>query len=186
MKRPTFAQGTVVAAALAFSVSVVIAALTPFIGFSSVIRLVVPLVWLAYLGYLLRSSHERIGRVTTLSMWSLLAIATWWFAPSLYLYVLIHIAAIWLVRCLYFYAGIFPAALDLLLTAFSVCACAWAISRTGSEFIATWCLFFVQAFFVAIPKSIGKGRSTPQAADNAAFERARRQADAALRQLIHQ
>lgn len=195
MKRPGFLHGVIVAAVLAFAASIVIAALTPFVGFGSVIRLVIPALGLAYLLYLLGQSTERLGRVTTISVWSALAIATWWMSPSLPLYLLIHVGAVWLVRSLYFYSGALPALADLGLTALSVAAGIWAVSRTGSAFLATWCFFLVQSLFVLIPASVsqwkknsltqyqGNQNQDNEEQHNQAFERARRQADQALRQL---
>ena len=188
MKRPGFLHGVIVAAVFGFFASAVVATLTPFIGFGSVIRLVVPALGLAYLLYLMSRSKERLGRVTTLTLWSTLAVVTWWLAPPLPLYLLIHIAAVWLVRSLYFYSGVIPALMDLGLNALSISAAVWAITRSGSVFLATWCFFLVQALFVVIPPTI-KGKTMPErstALDSENFERARRQADAALRQLFAQ
>ncbi len=188
MKRPTFFHGVIVAAVLGFFASAVIATLTPFVGIGSVIRLVIPGLGLAYLLFLFSRSEERVGRVTTLTLWSVLAAASWWIAPPLPLYLLIHVAAVWLVRSLYFYAGLFPALMDLGLSALSISASVWAITRSGSVFLATWCFFLVQALFVAIPPAI-KEKSTPQrntATENEKFERAKRQADEALRTLFTQ
>jgi hypothetical protein len=101
---------------------------------------------------------------------------------------LIHVAAVWLVRSLYFYSGVMPALMDLGLSTLSVSATIWAITRSGSVFLATWCFFLVQALFVTIPPAIKKTK-TPQrnaVAENENFERARRQADQALRQLFTQ
>jgi len=188
MKRPLFFQGVLVAAVLAFGASVVIGALTPFVGVGSVIQLVIPAVSLAYVMYLLRSSTERVGRITTLSLWSALAVTVWWIGPPLPFYVLVHVCAVWLVRSLYFYSGIFPALIDLGLSAMSVSAFIWAISRTGSVFLAAWSFFLVQALFVAIPASINSKRKAEKspALDNGPFDRARRQADQALQQLFTQ
>ncbi|MCH7510396.1 MAG: hypothetical protein IIB68_11265 [Proteobacteria bacterium] len=188
MKRPGFLHGVIVAAVFGFFASAVVATLTPFVGFGSVIRLVIPALGLAYLLYLMSRSKERLGQVTTLSLWSALAIVTWWVAPPLPLYLLIHVAAVWLVRSLYFYSGVMPALMDLGLNALSISAAVWAITRSGSVFLATWCFFLVQALFVAIPPTI-KGKTKPElntALDSENFERARRQADAALRQLFTQ
>ena len=188
MKRPSFLHGVIVAAVFGFFASAVVATLTPFIGFGSVIRLVVPALGLAYLLYLMSRSKERLGRVTTLTLWSTLAVVAWWLAPPLPLYLLIHIAAVWLVRSLYFYSGVIPALMDLGLNALSISAAVWAITRSGSVFLATWCFFLVQALFVVIPPTI-KGKTMPErstALDSENFERARRQADAALRQLFTQ
>lgn len=183
MNRPSFFHGVLVAAALAFGASAIIAALTPFVGIGSVVRLSIPLVSLAYILYLLRASNERIGTITTLSLWSALAIATWWISPPLPLYLLIHAGAVWLVRSLYFYSGVVPALLDMGLTALSIAGFAWAASRTGSVFMATWCLFLVQALFIVIPQSIRNRSAAQTDVGNEPFDRARRQADQALRLL---
>ena len=188
MKRPGFLHGVIVAAVFGFFASTIVATLTPFVGFGSVVRLIIPALGLAYLLYLMSRSKERLGRVTTLSLWSALAIATWWVAPPFPLYLLIHVAAIWLIRSLYFYSGVIPALMDLGLNALSISAAVWAITRSGSVFLATWCFFLVQALFVAIPPTIN-GKAKPElntALDSENFERARRQADAALRQLFTQ
>lgn len=188
MNRPGFFHGVVVAAVLGFFASAIVATLMPFAGLGAVVRLVIPILGLAYILYLLNRSAERLGRVTTLTLWTAMAGLTWWFAPPLPLYLLIHVGAIWLVRSLYFYSGIMPALMDLGLCALSVSAAMWAITRSGSVFLATWCFFLVQALFVAIPPAIRRRQEArpDAAADNAAFEQARRQADTALRQLFTQ
>ena len=187
MKRPSFIQGVIVAAVLGFFASAVLATLTPFVGLAAVIRLVVPALGLAYLLYLFSRSKEKLGRVTTLTGWGVLAAVAWWFAPPLPLYLLIHVGAIWLLRSLYFYSGLVPALMDLGISALSVSATVWAISRSGSVFLATWCFFLVQALFVAIPPSLGRrGSDDDRPADNQRFDHARRQADRALRQLFTQ
>ena len=188
MKRPSFIHGVIVAAVLGFVASVTVAALTPFVGLGAVIRLVIPALALAYLLYLFSRCTEKLGRVTTLTFWSALAAATWWFAPPLPLYLLIHVGAIWLVRSLYFYSGLVPALMDLGVSTLSVSATVWAITRSGSVFLATWCFFLVQALFVTIPPALKRKQATAAAgaADNSSFDNARRQADTALRQLFTQ
>ena len=188
MKRPTFFHGVIVAAVLGFFASAVVATLTPFVGLGSVIRLAIPGLGLAYLLFLFSRSEERVGRVTTISLWSALAVVTWWVSPPLPLYLLIHVAAVWLVRSLYFYSGLLPALMDLGLSALSISASVWAITRSGSVFLATWCFFLVQALFVAIPPAVKEKEKQERniAADNERFEQARRQADAALRTLFTQ
>lgn len=186
MKRPSFIRGVVVAAILAFFASAVVATLTPFIGLDAVIRIVIPALSLAYLLYLLSSNNERTGRVTTLSVWMVMAVVTWWIAPPLPLYMLIHVGAIWLVRSLYFYSGVLPALMDMGVSTLSISASVWAITRSGSVFLATWCFFLVQALFIAIPPAMQRTRNARQdtAFENETFEQARRQADQALRQLF--
>ena len=188
MKRPTFFHGVIVAAVLGFFASAIVATLTPFVGLGAVVRLVIPALALAYLLYLFSRSTERLGRVTALSAWTVLAVLAWWVAPPLPLYLLTHVAAIWLLRSLYFYSGLVPALIDLGISTLSISATVWAITRSGSVFLATWCFFLVQALFVAIPPALAKKRTeqrnTP--AESEQFETARRQADQALRQLFTQ
>ena len=188
MKRPTFFHGVIVAAVLGFFASAVVATLTPFVGLGAVLRLVIPALALAYLLYLFSRSRERVGRVTTLTLWGALAAVSWWLAPPLPLYLLVHVAAIWLVRSLYFYSGVMPALMDLGISAFSVSATVWSISRSGSVFLATWCFFLVQALFVAIPPAIKSAKKSQGniASESKNFEQARRQADQALQQLFTQ
>lgn len=188
MTRPTFFHGVIVAAVLGFFASAVVAALLPFVGTGAVLRLTIPGLGLAYLWFLFSRSRERVGRVTTFACWSTLAVAAWWFAPPLPLYLLIHVAAVWLVRSLYFYSGVLPALMDLGLNALSVSAAVWAATRSGSVFLATWCFFLVQALFVAIPPSVRRPRQDRRAATagDATFENARRRADQALHQLFTQ
>ena len=186
MKAPGFSHGVVIAAVFGFFASVFVATLTPYLGFGSVFRLIIPALGLAYLLYLMNRSKHRVGRVTTLLLWTVLAVTTWWSTPPLTFYLLIHVVAIWLVRSLYFYSGVLPALMDLGLNALSVSASVWAFSRSGSVFLAVWTFFLVQALFVAIPPRVR--RKTKPACDrdteSETFRHARRQADAALRQLF--
>jgi hypothetical protein len=186
MKRPSFFHGVIVAAVLGFFASAVVATLVPLVGFGTVIRVVIPTVALAYVLYLFSRSSERLGRATALSFWALLAAATWWIAPPLPLYLLVHVAAIWLLRSLYFYSGVMPALLDLGISALSISAAVWSISRSGSVFLATWCFFLVQALFVTIPPAMRKLGTKQLRAGNETFEHAKRNADRALRQLFTQ
>ena len=185
MKKPTFVHGVMVAAVLAFVASAVIATVTPLVGFRSVAYLVVPALAFAYLLYLFKSTEERVGRISVLTLWSVFAIATWWFNPTLAIYLLLHVGAIWLVRSLYFYAGVFPSLLDLGLNVVSISAFGWAIERTGSIFLGIWCFFLVQALFVVIPKSFTKSESEKRhAAEIDRFSHAERQANQALQKLF--
>jgi hypothetical protein len=79
-----------------------------------------------------------------------------------------------------------PALMDLGVSALSIFATVWAISRSGSVFLATWCFFLVQALFVAIPPTMKSAQKSKRntATESKNFENARRQADHALRQLF--
>ncbi|MDH4048712.1 MAG: hypothetical protein OEW68_00540 [Gammaproteobacteria bacterium] len=186
MKRPGFFHGVAAAAVLGFAASAVIAVLTPLLGLGTVIRLLIPGLALAYILYLFSRNEEKTGRATTLALWAAMSLVAWWFAVPLPFYLLMHAAAIWLVRSLYFYSGVVPSLLDMGLTGVSIVTSIWALSRTGSVFLGTWCFFLVQALFAAIPQSLTKRPRIPQPASDDGFDRARRQADTALKQLISQ
>lgn len=186
MKRPSFLHGVFVAAVLGFFASAIVATLTPFVGIGAVVRLLIPTMALAYLLYLFSRNTERLGRVTAIALWAVLAVITWWLAPPLPVYLLVHVGAIWLIRSLYFYTGVMPALLDLGISALSISATVWAMSRSGSVFLATWCFFLVQALFVAIPPAMNSRGTKPGYTGNENFEHAKRNADRALRQLFTQ
>ena len=75
------------------------------------------------------------------------------------------------------------ASIALLLAAAAVLAFGWVFMRTGGVFLATWSFFLVQALWVAIPTRIGGNKAARAPGGNDRFDRARRQADEALRQL---
>jgi hypothetical protein len=185
MKRPGFLQGVCAAAVAAFLAGASVASLTTFVGVAAAVRLVIPLLGLAYILYLFSRNDERTGRITTIGAWLLVSMASWWLVSSLPAYLLVHVALIWLVRCLYFYAGVIPALLDLGLTLLSIAAASWAMTRSGSFFLATWCFFLVQALFSAIPGRVGRSGRATQAppAGSQRFDAARQQAERALKQL---
>jgi hypothetical protein len=185
--RPRLIQGITAAAILAVSAAALVAVLASFLGLATIIRLCTPLIALAYLLYLLRSTRARTGRVVTLSAWSVMALAAWWFVPSLAFYLLLHAGAIWLVRSLYAYSSLMTALADLVMSASAAVIFTWAFMRTGSVFLATWSFFLVQAFWIYIPAHLrGRLSGKPTDTDDGKFDRARRQADAALHQLFSQ
>ncbi len=184
MKRPGLLQGITVSAALALLTAIALAAAPSAMATPVFVRLLAPLIALAYLAFLLRCSAEKTGRVTLLSAWLVVSAASWWLVPSLTFYLLIHAGMIWLIRSLYFYAGILPALMDLGLTWISVAAFTACTARTGNLALATWCFFLMQALFVYLPADLRKRHASADAIDNRGFERARQQADNALRQLM--
>lgn len=183
MKRPSFLYGVAVALALAAGGAAVMTTLAPLLGPATALRPIVPAVGLIYLVSLFRGNDRSTGRITTVALWFVVAGVTWAAAPPIAVYVLIHAAMLWLVRSLYFYASALPALLDLGLSTLSVAVATWAITRSDSLFLAIWCFFLVQAAFVVIPQRLGLP-ALEDGIDDDAFERARRRADAALRQLF--
>lgn len=192
MRQLSFMSGAAVAFTLALTAGTAVLVFAPAVGMSSLLKLLASSLGFLYLVWLIRGSRRRSGHLVALAFWGVLSVGTWFFAPTLSMYLLVHIAAIWLIRSLLVYAGLFPALLDLGLTAVSATAAGLAFSRSGSVFLATWCFFLLQALFVAIPIRVSQIRVAPKSCstglddevDNEAFETARRRGDAALEQLF--
>ena len=83
MKAPTFLQGAIAAAILAFFASATIATLTPFLGLGAVLRLAAPMLAAAYLFYFLRASRQGDERLATLDLWSAVEGDSGYIAPRL-------------------------------------------------------------------------------------------------------
>jgi hypothetical protein len=159
MKIPSFLNGVLLALALSLSAAVGFAALTTVMFPGLVIRLLI-----AGLGL--------IG-----------AVAAAFFSPSLLVYLTVHVGMVWLIRALYYTAGVLPALLDLGLSALALAAAVWAAGQTGSVFLAVWSFFLVQALFVVMPRSVRDPAPLKDGVRDDEFERAHRNAEAALRRL---
>jgi hypothetical protein len=176
--------GTGLAAALVLSAcgAALLAALAPWLGSGTALRLGVAALGFGYALYLIARSGERVGRLTTLAGWLAVAGVVWLAGLPLAGYVLAHLGLVWLVRSLYYYSGLMPAIADLGLTALGAAFAAWAALRSDSAWLALWCFFFVQAFHATIPASLAHNSPAQRPADDV-FARAQRTAEAAVRRL---
>jgi hypothetical protein len=185
MTRPTFLEGVGVALLASLGAGAAYAGLGLFFPVGLALRLVIAGLSLGYLLYLLGRSRERVGRISLLLLWGLMAAGSWLLGLSLPLYVLAHLGLVWLVRVLYHQSGFLAALLDLGLAALGLGAALWAAGHSGSLFLACWSFFLVQALFTAIPVRFGGGPAPANPADDR-FEQAHRAAEAALRSLATQ
>lgn len=191
MKTPSFMNGAVLALAFSVAAAALFATLTMVIMPGVVMQWLIAGLGLAYTLYLLRQTTARIGRVTTVAAWCIGTVATWVFSPSLAMTLIIHVGMVWIIRVLYFSNGALPALLDLGLSALALAAGVWAAGQTGSVLLAVWSFFLVQALFGSIPRSLTTQALTRRAtergmrpgADEEPFERAHRNAEAAVRRL---
>ena len=185
MKQPTFFKGVLVALVMSLVGSVLFTVLSPLFGGEVILRWLIAGMSLGYVVYLLKRSHEPVGRITVVLGWALLASIIGFLELSLPLYLMTHLLGVWLIRSLYYYAGILPALLDLGLSTLSLATGLWAFFHSGSLFLSIWSLFLVQALFVAIPSSIrSKATETEaQPLSGERFEQAHRSAKSALRKL---
>jgi hypothetical protein len=180
---PSLGAGLAVAFVLSASGAAVLTAATPWLGGATALRAVIALLGLAYTLHAIARSGERVGRVTTIAAWIVIAGAVWLLRLPLPGYVLAHIGLVWLARSLYYYSGLLSALVDLGLSALGAAFAVWAAQRSGSAWLALWCFFLVQAFHVLIPASLrSSGAAALDAADDV-FGRAHRAAEAAVRRL---
>ncbi len=179
---PSLGAGLLVAFIFSACGAALLAALSPWLGAAGALRAVVALLGFAYAVYVIGRSGERVGRVTTLACWLVIAIAAWLVGVPLVGYVLLHVGLAWLVRSLYHYSGLLPALADFGLSVLGAAFAVWAAQRSGSAWLALWCFFLVQACHALIPPALARGHAARDAADDD-FARAHRAAEAAVRRL---
>jgi hypothetical protein len=182
MKRPSFFEGVGVALAAAIGGGILFTVLTSLFAGGFVLRLLITALGLLYTLYLLHRSGEKVGRITSVTIWLVAASSIWLLGLSLPLFVMAHLGLIWLVRSLYFYSILISALADLGLVLFGFAAAVWALVETGNLFLSIWSFFLIQALFVVIPDSWKRPRN-PHAAitlEEDRFQHAYRVADAAV------
>ena len=187
MKNATFNEGVAIALVSSIAVAAIFFTMSSLFLSDDLFRLLIAGVSFFYILYLFLRSKERTGRITVISIWFVLTIASLIFVPSLILYICIQLLMIWILRSLYFYNSIFSALTDLALTAMSLIVAIWALSVSGSVFLAFWCFFLMQALFVFIPKYFiakEKVESIHRPADDK-FEHAYHVAEVAVSKLIN-
>jgi hypothetical protein len=180
--KPSLAAGLGAAFVLSACGAALLAALSPWLGGAAALRAVVALLGFAYAVYVIARSGERVGRLTTLACWLVIAVAAWLAGVPLVGYVLLHVGLAWLVRSLYRYSGLLPALADFGLSLLGAAFAVWAAQRSGSAWLALWCFFLVQAFHTLIPSTLARGTAACEAPDDN-FARAHRAAEAAVRRL---
>lgn len=181
-RRPSFGASLGVGLALSLCGAAVLSVLAPGLLAGFALRAVIAIVAFAYVLYLIGQSGERVGRITTVACWLVVAAAAYVIGLPLAAYVLVHVGLIWLVRSLYYYSGVLPALVDFGLGVLGIVFAVWAAQRTGSAWLAFWCFFLAQSFHVLIPPSLATRDGTAGGVDDA-FNRAHRMAEEAIRRL---
>ncbi|MCG7950054.1 MAG: hypothetical protein JAZ17_27960 [Candidatus Thiodiazotropha endolucinida] len=181
MKRPGFLEGVGVALVATIGGGVLFSALTTVFVTDFVLHLLIATMGLIYVIYLLCRSGEKVGRLTSVSVWLAAAVVIWLMGLGLPLYLMAHLGLVWLIRSLYFYSSLISVLADLALVLFGLAASVWALLQTGNLFLSVWSFFLVQALFV-IPntwKRASKQATTVDSTDDG-FQLAHRTAEAAL------
>ena len=185
MKRLSFIDALLFAAALSVIGSVLAVLLAPLCSGVLLSRALCTALALAYVLFLLMRSRLRNGRVSLLAGWLLAALAIALFCPSLLTVVAAHLTLIWLIRALLFHSSLLTALADLGLCALSLAAGCWALMETGSVLISLWSLGLVQAACALLPTRLGAARRMANALtdDEQRFTSAARVAEQALQSL---
>jgi len=183
-RMPSIATGVAAALVLSTCGAALLAASSPWLGATTALRAVIAMLGFGYAVFAIGRSGERVGRITTIAIWLVVAGAAWLLPLPLAGYALVHLGLAWVVRSLYYYSGLLPALADLGLCILGASFAVWAAQRSGSAWLAFWCFFLVQSFHVLIPSSLAR-TGTPHAPDDA-FARAHRAAEGAVRRLSSQ
>jgi hypothetical protein len=183
MTRPGFLEGALVALAASLAAGALFATLSLALPTAAALRWVVALVAFGYLSYLLGRSGAKVGLVSTVLAWVLVSALGLALHLPLPIFVLLHAGMAWLVRSLYYHGGLAAALADLWLTLLGLAAAVWALTQSGSLFLAVWSLLLVQALFGLIPADLGRRAPAEPPEPGDGFERAHRGAEAALRRM---
>lgn len=181
MKRPSFAEGVLVALAAALGAAILHTGLTLLLPLGDSLSLVCVALGFGYLVYLLGRSPANAGRLATVMFWMLGTLLVWVLLPGVWPQVLFQLGLLWLVRSFHFQGTSLAALLDLGLVACGLLAALWAAERTGSLFLAVWSLLLVQAAFVWVAPKPGEDPFVRD--DTDPFDAAERAAERALRRL---
>lgn len=183
MKHPSFLRGALLGLGISIASMLLFSLLSLLFSNDLAIRCLIAGAGLIYIVQLIALSGERVGAVTTMTVWTVASAALLWVGPPLIFYLLAHIVFIWLIRSLYFYSSILPSLADLGLSLLSFSAAVWAAQHTGNVFLSFWCFFLVQALWSAIPL-YSKDRRMTQPVNDDRFQEAYRSAEAALGRLL--
>lgn len=176
---PSLWQGIVVALSFALGAGALFAALTVYVTPVAALRLLTIALGGSYVVYLLAHASKP-GRIAIAALWAIGTAVSAWLVESLPVLVCVQMLSIWVVRCLCFHTTVIAMLADLGLSALALGGAVWAAASTASVALAVWCLFLVQALFVALPRGTP---DAPSAASDDCFERARRSARAALHRI---
>ena len=186
MKRPGLLQGIIAAVLLSLAAPAVHHLVDLLVPTMLAQKLVIAALSTAYVFYLLRLHHARIGNIVLGTSTALILIAAllWGLATSTLVFV--SIILIWIVRSLITYSSAFMSILDDALCLLGLGIAVSASGATGSAFWAIWCFFLSQSLFALIPEQ--PGRSTKPAGstplmETDGFSAAHKAAEAALREL---
>ena len=181
---PGFLEGVAVALIASVLLSTGVTLFESILPLSLLARVLISMAGLGYLLYLFSRCHQKVGRMSALSVYAAMVMVSWLLMPPLPWVVIVHLVLIWLIRSLYFYSSVLSALLDLGLMAVSLLCAMGAYLYSGSLFLGLWCLFLIQAMFSWIPPNWRTPSKRPQpGVENERFDIAYLTAQRAVRKL---
>ncbi len=186
MKRPGLLHGIIVAVLLSLAAPAVHHLVDLLVPSMLALKLVIAALTTAYVLYLLRLHHARIGNIVLGTGTALILVAALLWGLATTTLVFVSITLIWIVRSLITYSSVFMSILDGALCFLGLGVAVWAYGATGSAFWAIWCFFLSQSLCALIPEQPGRANkpagSTPLM-ETGGFSAAHKAAEAALREL---
>jgi hypothetical protein len=186
MKRPGLIQGIIVAVVLSLAAPALYHLCDLLVPRLLALKLVIVALTGAYVLYLLKLHHARIGNIVLGTGTALILLAALLWGVATTTLVFVSITLIWIVRSLIAYSSVFMSIVDGALCLLGLGTATWAFGATGSAFWAIWCLFLTQSLFTLIPEQPGrikKPASSILAMETDRFSAAYKAAEAALRAL---
>lgn len=124
----------------------------------------ISLVSLAYITFILKESHLKAGRVSTLFLQSILQLILLLSMTSLNVIIGSNLLAIWLVRTFYLHRNLVDSVLDIGFLIAGIVASIWAFNESRSLLLGFWTFFLVQSLmaFISIFSSYFKGNDSSQ------------------------
>jgi hypothetical protein len=160
---------------------VLLLALTPLFGSIMTLKGCVALLGISYLIFLMRTGQARIGLISTLLGWCVLAGVLLVCQAGLMTWILTQATGIWLFRCATRHGQVGTCLADLLLGAFAIAAAVATLLHSHSAVLSVWVYFLVQALHALIPSRADSNITAD--ATRSRFEQANHEAQQALRRL---
>lgn len=183
MKSIGFGEGVLVALLAAPAGAMTFALLAGLVPPAAALMATLTVLGGAYSAYLIVRSRARSGRLVLPLLWLVAAFAVWLAAPGPAIALFVHGGLIWLIRAWTCHHRVLTVLLDLVLSCAAALAAVTSLRMSHSLALAIWSYFLLQALFVWLVPLFDARQPMARAGVDAAFNRALRQAEAAVRRM---
>ena len=183
MKRFGFFPALAVAAALGIATAASLFVAEVFVSPAAAVRISLALVGGAFVMLAALRTQPGGGRIVMPAAWLFATTAGWFFVPGLLAFAALQGATITLTRGVLFGSGIVTRLIELAACPLGLAAALAMIERTHSLAFGVWTFLFVAALPELFPDWSTNDRAATQDLPAARFDKAMKQADAALARL---